>query len=69
MREYWVIDPLRREATFYQLQADGRYQAIDAAENGIYRSAVLEDLWINVNWLWQRPLPSLKSIWQQWGLL
>lgn len=53
--EYWLIDPLRRAAIFYQLGADGRYQAGPITADGIYRSAVLEGFWLRVDWLWQRP--------------
>jgi Uma2 family endonuclease len=68
VREYWLIDPLEREAKFYQLQADGRYALATVTEEGIYRSVVLEGLWIDIRWLWQRPLPSLISVLKMWGL-
>jgi Uma2 family endonuclease len=66
--EYWLIDPLRREAAFYQLGPDGLYQrgAIDA--EGVYRSAVLPGFWLRVDWLWQRPLPSVSEVTRQIGI-
>ncbi len=67
--EYWVLDQAKTEALFYQLQANGAYKLVPADANGIYHSSVVPGLWINVNWLWQNPLPTQESIWQQWGLM
>jgi len=30
---------------------------------------VLKGLWLKVDWLWQRPLPRLKTVLKEWGLL
>ncbi|MEK7439257.1 MAG: Uma2 family endonuclease [Chloroflexota bacterium] len=63
VREYWIIDPRpkRRRADFYQLGADGKYRPVPTGDNGIYRSMVLKDFWLNVNWLWQDPLPKVMQ--------
>jgi Uma2 family endonuclease len=68
VREYWLLDPLRKKAEFYQLGRDGTYQLAEV-EQGIYRSLVLKGLWIEVTWLWQRPLPPMLSIVKKWGLI
>ena len=68
VREYWIIDPIRREAEFYSLGADGVYQALATGPDGIFRSPVLSGLWLSVNWLWEDPLPKLRVIWKAWGL-
>jgi Uma2 family endonuclease len=68
MREYWLIDPLREQAEFYQLGADGRYRLGSVAE-GIYRSQVLPGFWLRVAWLWQRPLPAVLSVLKELGVL
>src|SRR5947207_3233299 len=39
VREYWLFDPDRETAEFYELDADGRYHLADA-EDGIYYSKV-----------------------------
>lgn len=65
--EYWIIDPARREALFYQRQEDGGLRAALAAD-GIYRSMVLPGFWLRVEWLWQRPLPSVPDIVRQLGI-
>ncbi|MDX1664139.1 MAG: Uma2 family endonuclease [Candidatus Promineifilaceae bacterium] len=66
--EYWLIDPLRERAEFYQMVGD-RYQmaAIDA--NGVYRSAALPEFWLRVGWLWARPLPPLVKVLGEIGVL
>lgn len=69
VREYWLIDPLRKQAEFYQLGADGIYRLIPASDDGIYRSAVLNGLWLKVDWLWQQPLPPLLEVLREWGLV
>jgi Uma2 family endonuclease len=56
--EYWLIDPEREQAEFYQLDERGRYQAA-ALVNGRYRSRTLAGFWLDVDWLWDPP-PVLK---------
>jgi Uma2 family endonuclease len=55
MPEYWLIDPSREEAEFYQLDAQGRYRVILPDAEGVYRSRVLHGFWLRVAWLWQPP--------------
>ena len=69
VREYWLLDYLRRQAEFYQLGPDGIYRLAPVGEDGIYRSAVLEGLWFTVEWLWQEPLPPLMSVLREWRLI
>jgi Uma2 family endonuclease len=69
IREYWILDQNRKRAEFYHLEEDGTYKLIDPDENGIYRSTVLEGLWLKVDWLWQDPLPTLMSVLKEWGLV
>ncbi|MGQ9497927.1 MAG: Uma2 family endonuclease [Desulfotomaculales bacterium] len=58
VKEYWLIDPDRRQAEFYRLGEDGRYRLITADAEGIYRSEVIPGLWLRVAWLWQDPPPA-----------
>jgi len=69
VREYWVIDPIRKEAIFYQLGADARYRAAALDRRGGYHSAVLEGLWLDPEWLWQEPLPKLMDVLREWKLI
>ncbi len=69
VREYWLIDPARELADFYQLNADGIYSQVIIDDDGIFRSSVIEGLWIRIDWLWQDPLPTLMSVLKEWGLV
>ncbi len=56
--EYWLIDPQLEQAEFYQLDAQGRYQLVPPdVQQGIYHSRVLPGFWLQVEWLWEDPLP------------
>jgi Uma2 family endonuclease len=62
VREYWLLDPDRRTAEFYELGADGRYSVAPIGGDGIYRSKVIQGFWLQVDWLWQTPLPQVVDI-------
>ncbi len=66
--EYWLFDPLRKRAEFYQLDDENRYQQIAVASDGIYRSRVVPGFWLKVNWLWQSPLPRLVEVLKELGV-
>ena len=63
VREYWVIDarPGREQADVWVLDEQGRYQARAVDEEGRYHAAVLPEFWLEVDWLWQSPLPSAQA--------
>lgn len=69
VREYWLLDPDRKQADFYQLDRDGIYKPAAIGNDGTFHSAVLKGLWLKVDWLWQRPLPSLLNVLKQWNLV
>lgn len=69
VREYWLIDPTRDLAEFYQLGPDGTYVKMSVTDDGIFRSSVIEGLWLRVNWFWQEPLPPLMSVLKEWELV
>ncbi len=60
--EYWLIDPIRHRAEFYQLDSENRYRIIDPDATGIYHSAVVEGFWLRVEWLWEDPLPMEEDV-------
>ncbi len=64
--EYWVVDPDRRYAEFFQRDASGFYRVAFGGSEGVYRSRVLEGFWLEVDWLWSRP--PLWSVLKQLGL-
>lgn len=67
--EYWLLDPVREQAEFYQLGSDGIYRLVPPDAQGRYHSAVLPGLWLQVDWLWETPLPPLLSVLKAWELV
>lgn len=68
VREYWLIDPLRGQAQFYQ-RSRGMVRLIEIGSNGIYRSAVLKGLWLNVDWLFAKHRPKVVDVLKLWKLV
>ena len=67
VREYWLIDPIRKQAEFYLLGDDNLYHLAPVGEE--FRSVVLKGLSLKVDWLWQEPLPPLLDVLKQWKLI
>ena len=62
VREYWLIDPDRQQAEFYRLTEAGRYHLVFPGDDGLFRSEVLSNFWLKIEWLWQEPLPKVLEI-------
>jgi len=67
--EYWLIDPVREQAEFYQKGDRGPYRVVLSDAEGIYRSEVVSGFWLRVAWLWQRPLPPVLDVVRELGLI
>jgi Uma2 family endonuclease len=66
--EYWLIDPIRRQAEFYCLGDDQHYHlALPDAEN-IYHSLGIAGFWLRIDWLWQDPLPDELQVLRVLGI-
>lgn len=68
VREYWLIDPIRKIADFYLLEG-GVYRPVALDTEGRYQSAVLAGFGLRVDWLWQDPPPPLMSAFKELGLV
>jgi Uma2 family endonuclease len=55
--EYWLIDPQRQQAEFYELKAD-YYTLRASGQEGRYDALTVPGFWLKIEWLWQEPLPS-----------
>ena len=66
--EYWLVDYENQQSRFYSLDGNGAYQEISVGSDHIFRSRVLPGLWLDVRWLWQRPLPTTRDLLRAWGL-
>lgn len=67
IREYWLIDPEREKAEFYELKPSGEYAPIPVRQ-GRVESVLLVDLWLDVGWLWSNPPADAWGILKEWGL-
>ena len=67
--EYWLLDPIRRQAEFYRLGDDGHYHVTLPEAEGIYRSVSVAGFWLKVDWLWQEPLPDEVDVLGRLGIL
>lgn len=61
IREYWLIDPERKQAEFYRLSESGFYQLVNLAD-GVFHSEVLPGFFLRVEWLWQENLPTVSAL-------
>lgn len=66
--EYWLIDPQRRWAEFYRLKGE-RYRLAFQGTEGRYASTVLPGFWLQVEWLWQDPLPPVLDVLRALGVI
>lgn len=61
VKEYWLIDPERKQAEFYRLQPDGFYRLADTSD-GTFRSEVLPEFSLRVEWLWRKKLQTIEAL-------
>ncbi len=54
--EYWAVDPARREVTVHRLK--GRAFEVRTVKDGRVESTAVPGYWVQVEWLWERPLPN-----------
>jgi Uma2 family endonuclease len=59
VREYWVIDPLRRRCDFNRRGEGGVYVEMEPDDTGYYRTPLLPRLVLHVPTLWQDELPGV----------
>ncbi len=68
IREYWLIDPQRKQAEFYRLDEENRYQTVFSGKEGVFHSQVVDRFYLRVEWLWQKPLPKVLPILKEMGI-
>ncbi len=62
IREYWLIDPDKQTAEFYQIDDEETYESVAPDEEGIYHSQAIAGFWLRVDWLWQSPMPATLDV-------
>jgi Uma2 family endonuclease len=56
VREYWLVDPQIEWLGCYHLEGN-HYRLAFSGKEGQYHALVLPGFWLQVEWLWQEPLP------------
>ncbi len=67
VREYWLIDPERKRADFFEQGADRRYYPVPLAD-GCYHSQVVPGYWFKVQELWDDQLPDVLEMLRRLGV-
>jgi Uma2 family endonuclease len=65
VREYWLINPMRQAAAFFELKR-GRYEPLPV-QDGVVRSRVVDGFYLRTEWLWQ--IPSMLDALRELGVL
>lgn len=60
--EYWIVDPIRKTATFHRLNDEGIFKPFSADAEGHYETPLLPKLKIHVPTLWQEELPDIIEV-------
>jgi Uma2 family endonuclease len=60
--EYWILDPVRHECRFHQLQESKLYSTLYPDADGYYHTPRLPHLALHVPTLWQETLPDIFAI-------
>jgi len=64
VREYWLVDPERRELTIFHRK--GRRFSEQRFNRGRLESTVLAGLWLELDWVWRKRPPSLQTVLHAW---
>jgi Uma2 family endonuclease len=51
VREYWIVDAVKRTAQFLRLGGDKRYHTVRLENKRLFRSRVIPDFWLDVEWV------------------
>jgi len=61
VREYWIVDPIRKDARFYRRSDDGVFIPLSSQDQTV-RSHILKDFALHIPTFWQEPLPDILQI-------
>jgi Uma2 family endonuclease len=66
VREYWLVDPMRRTCEVYRLEPGGVYELFQDGTRPRIESSVLPGFWIDPAWLWETG-PQILAVFRAWG--
>ena len=65
VKEFWIIDQPRKQTQAFIMDENTKRFVPMLIEGTILRSSVLRGFWINIDWLWQKPLPSVLEVFKE----
>jgi Uma2 family endonuclease len=65
VKEFWIIDQPRKQMQAFIMDEKTKKFVPMQIEGTILRSSVLRGFWINTDWLWQKPLPSVLEVFKE----
>lgn len=68
VQEYWIIDPQNSRAALFSLSPAGKFEPLPQTD-GVFSSRVLNGFQLRVDALWRQPLPGLRPLLDEMGLL
>jgi Uma2 family endonuclease len=69
VKEYWLIDPQRKQAEFYLRGKRGLFRPAVLAEDGMFHSVAIPGMWMDPNWFWLEPRPDPLDVARKWKLI
>jgi len=63
--EFWIIDQPRKQMQALITDETTKRFVPMQTEGTILRSSVLKGFWLNVDWLWKKPLPSVLEVFKE----
>jgi Uma2 family endonuclease len=67
VREYWLVEPLKRSCEVFRLSGSA-FEPVPAADPSRIESGVLPGFWIDLEWLWMEE-PDMWIAFEAWGLI
>jgi len=65
VKEFWIIDqPRKKMQAFFLDEATKKFLPLDVKDS-ILTSNVVKGFWIKIDWLWQKPLPSVLEVFKE----
>ncbi|MDQ1318634.1 MAG: hypothetical protein QG588_2296 [Candidatus Poribacteria bacterium] len=65
VKEFWIIDQPRKKVQAFFLDEDTKKFSPLDVKDSILTSNVVKGFWINIDWLWQKPLPSVLEVFKE----
>ena len=69
VKEYWILDPHRKRAEFFHLDAEGLYAAMPLDAQGLFHSREIAGCWFKPEQLWPGQMPPILDVLRDWKVI